>query len=176
MNVVFLDIDGVIQPYNSKERFLHINSQTIEYFNEKYKTDYSIYNIYDVCAAYYDWDKNALILLKEILEQTKSKIIISSAWRDENRPNKMKDLLKLHNLDKYWYSDNIIIKEYVPQPKKRVLEIENSLNTYSIDNFVVLDDMPGMNDYFPNNMIETNNYLTLEDAKKCIKILKKNYK
>ena len=176
MNIVFLDIDGVIQPYNSKERYNHINSKTIEYLSNIYKTDYSIYNIYDVCAAYYDWDKKALILLKNILEQTESKIIISSAWRDEKRPNKMKDLLKLHDLDKHWYCDNILIREFIPQPKKRALEIENSLNTYSIDNFVILDDMPGMNDYFPNNTIETNNYLTIEDAKKCIKILKKNYK
>ena len=87
----------------------------------------------------------------------------------------MKDLLRLHKLDNFWYSDNIIIRKYIPQPKKRVLEIENSLNTYPIDNFVVLDDMPGMIDFFPNNTIETNNYLTEEDAQKCIKVLKKNY-
>ena len=176
MNVVFLDIDGVLQPYNSKERFLHINPKIIDQLSEEYGVDYDSYNIYDVCAAYYDWNRNALSLLKNILNETEAKIIMSTAWRDEKKPYKMRDLLKLHDLDKYWYCDNIIKHGLIFQPKRRVLEIEDSLDKYPIDNFAILDDMSKIKDYFPNNTVETTNYLTEEDANKCIKILKKNYK
>ena len=79
MKIVFLDIDGVIQPYNAKKRFDYVkDTSLLNTLEKKTKIDYRKYDIYDVYAAYYDWNKAALNRLKYTLEKTNSKIIISS--------------------------------------------------------------------------------------------------
>ena len=176
MKVVFLDIDGVLQPYNSEDNFYEINKKNKELVNElskKCDVDFSKYSIYDILAVYYDWKKEAVDRLKYVLDETKSKIIISSDWKSEKLPDKMHDLLRIYGLDKYWYSDNIIIKKPLMSFEIRYQEIMDSLNKYPIDNYVVLDDMKQLKDYFPNNSVITYDYMTLSDMDKCIKILKK---
>lgn len=172
MNVVFLDIDGVLQPYDNELRFANVDKSIIQKLSEKHNIDYSQYSFYDVYAVYYDWDEQAVSRLKYVLDETDSKIIVSSDWRTNRLPNKMKDLLAIQDLDKYYYADNIIIKEYLYTAKKRALEIKNSLEIYDINNFVVLDDMKGLEEYFPNNIVQTHDHMTISDMKKCIKILK----
>ena len=173
MNIVFLDIDGVLQPYDNELRFAHIDNSIIKKLSEKYNIDYNQYSFYDVCAVYYDWEEQAVSRVKYVLDETNSKIIVSSDWRTERYPNKMKDLLTIQGLDKYYYADNIILKDYLYSAKKRALEIQNSLENYNINNFVVLDDMKELEDYYPNNSVITHNYISIRDMNKCIKILKK---
>ena len=176
MNIVFLDIDGVLQPYDSNNRFYEINKNTKKLINdlsEKHNIDYNQYVIYDVLAAYYDWHPQAISRLKAVLDATDSKIIASTDWKSERFPNKIHDLLELHDLGKYWYKDNIIIKDTLPFPKIRNLEILNSLQNYPIDNFVVLDDMKELKEYYPHNSVITNNYISVNNMEDCIKILKK---
>lgn len=174
MNIVFLDIDGVLQPYDNELRFAHIDNSIIQKLSDKYNIDYNQYGFYDVCAVYYDWEEQAVSRLKYILDETNSKIIISSDWRTERQPNKMKDLLAIQELDKYYFADNILLKDYLYSVKKRALEIKNSLDTYDINNYVVLDDMRGLEEYYPNNTVITHDYIKIKDMKECIKILKKN--
>ena len=173
MNIVFLDIDGVLQPYDNELRFAHIDNSIIKKLSEKYNIDYNQYSFYDVCAVYYDWEEQAVSRVKYVLDETNSKIIVSSDWRTERYPNKMKDLLTIQGLDKYYYADNIILKDYLYSAKKRALEIQTSLENYNINNFVVLDDMKELEDYYPNNSVITHNYISIRDMNKCIKILKK---
>ena len=173
MNTVFLDIDGVLQPYNSEYRFYSTNEKLIEELSNKYNTDYSIYSWFDVAAVYYDWDEQAIARLRYILDTTNSNIIMSSNWKSDRYPNKMKDLLKIHDLDKYYFADNKTIFETCSLPKLRYLEINDSLKNYDIKNFVVLDDMKGLYDYFPDNSVITNNIISISDMNKCIKILKR---
>ncbi|MBR7041878.1 MAG: hypothetical protein IKI04_00080 [Bacilli bacterium] len=171
MKVVFLDIDGVLEPYDADDRFYHLDDSLIDTLSKKYNTDYHKYGLFTVVAAYYDWNEQALARLKYILDETGAKIIISSDWRNEKLPNKMPDLLKLHNLDKYWYADNIINNNPVTNPLRRALEIKDSLERYPISEFLILDDMPGLDEYFPDNIVRTQNYISIDDMKKGIKIL-----
>ena len=171
MKVVFLDIDGVLQPYDAENRFYYLDESLIDKLSKEFNTDYHAYSIYDVMAAYYDWHEEAIARLKYILEKTGAKIIISSDWRSDKMPDKMPALLKLHDLDKYWYADNIINNEFIPISKRRSLEINHSLNIYPIDNYIVLDDMPGLDEYFPNNIVKTKNYISINDMHKSINIL-----
>ncbi len=176
MNIVFLDIDGVLQPYDTKDRFYEIDKkakQLVIDLSEKYNIDYSKYSIFDILMVYYDWHKGAVGRLKTILDTTDSKIIISSDWKSAKLPNKMHDLLKIHDLDKYWYADNIIIKRPIMAFEQRYLEINDSLNKYPINNYVVLDDMKALGEYFPNNSVITNDYISINDMNDAIKILKK---
>ena len=173
MNIVFLDIDGVLMPYDAEFRFCSKDKYLIDNLSNKYGIDYSIYDYYDVSAVYYDWQSEAVSRLKHVLDKTESKIIISSDWRSKHFPNKMKDLLTIQGLDKYYFTDNIISDEYVPLAQKRSIEINNSLETYSIDNFVILDDMEKLKEYFKENLVLTRNYMSVYDMNECIRILKK---
>ncbi len=176
MKAVFLDIDGVLQPYDTKDRFYEIDKKAkklVQDLSEKYHVDYSRYSIYDILMVYYDWKSEAVERLRSVLNQTGAKIIISSDWRRKEQPNKMLDLLRIHELDKYWFADNIIIKKPIMAFEQRYEEITDSLNRYPIDNFVVLDDMEQLKEYFPNNSVITNDYITVSDMNECVRILKK---
>lgn len=173
LNVVFLDIDGVLQPYDSDCRLDNPDKDLVNVLSQKYNIDYTQYYWADVLAAYLDWHKNAITRLRTILDETSSKIIISSDWREEIHPYKMRDLLKIHNLDNYWIADTFICKKFIYYPQRRAIEINEAIKRFSINNFVVLDDMKGLIDYFPNNMVKTHNYLKEKDVKKALKILKK---
>ena len=175
MKVLFLDIDGVIKPYNSVYDYINYDEKVIKQLSEKHNIDYFKYDKWEVFSAYYFWKYEAIVRLKKILEETNSKIIISSDWRDTKLLYKMRDLLKIYDLDRYWLSDNINLKirhimsiDYI---KKRALEIDYSLYKYNIKKYVVVDDIKELEKYFPNNFVATYNYLTDENMEKCIKIL-----
>ena len=171
MKIIFLDIDGVLQPYDADNRFYALDPTLVTELSKKYDVDYHSYSIYDVMAVYCDWHEQAIARLKHILAHTGAKIIISSDWRSEKMPHKMHDLLKIHNLGDYWYADNIIVHDLIANPQRRALEIKDSLARYPITSYVVLDDMLGLDEYFPDNIVKTKNYISVSDMEKCIKIL-----
>jgi len=106
--IVFLDIDGVLQPLSSQKRFKYCHGQIeqspmLEKYKElqdKFGIDYSVYLQWNVAAVLYDWDKTAVTLLKLILNLTNAEIVISSDWRFDGF-KAMKDLFTLQGLDKY---------------------------------------------------------------------------
>ena len=176
MKVVFLDIDGVLQPYDSSNSFVLLDKKQINAISKKYNVDYSKYSISEVSSVYYDWNEQAIARLKYILDSTNSKIIISSDWKSMEYPYKMRDLLKLYDLDSYWVADNVILGEVKDFHMRRMLEIEDSLNRYSIDNYVVLDDMRELSEYFPMNSVITYDYISIDNMNNCIKILSRGNK
>ena len=171
--VIFLDIDGVLQPFDNEYRFFYEGDNLIKKLSNKYNIDYSIYDKFDILAVYYDWEECAVERLRHILNETNSKIIVSSGWRSNRLPNKMKDLLTIRNLDNYYLADNIISDGISSYHETRAYEIKDSLRKYNISNFVVLDDMLELEGYFPNNSVITHNYISINDMNKCLKILKK---
>ncbi len=171
MNIVFLDIDGVLQPYDSDMYFY--DSKIIKELSNIYGIDYSVYNPSDVASAYYDWNKQALSRLKYILDETQSRIIVSSDWRSRSQPNKVKDLLTIHGLDIYYFADNIFLSRNIPEAERKAMEIRDSLNEYNIANFAILDDNRKIANYYPNNTVITHDYISIDDMNKCIKLLKK---
>lgn len=121
MKIVFLDIDGVLQPAWSRKRFEHINeieevASRLESRNPDYEyrayvtaeqgphgTPYSR-NIrrYNLAAVYFDWSKSAVAYFTDILQKSDAKIVISSDWRDEGE-YAIKLFLSVYGLDKYYY-------------------------------------------------------------------------
>ena len=175
MNIVFLDIDGVLQPYDAEFRFLNLDRSIIDKLSLKYGVDYSKYSFYDVAAVYYDWDEQAVSRLRYILNETNSKIITSSDWRNAKDLYKIRDLLKIYELDNYWLDDNIILKYELGDtfPLIRAREIKHSIDKYNLDNFVILDDMKELSDYYPDNSVITNNIISIDNMNDCINILKR---
>jgi hypothetical protein len=186
--VLFLDIDGVLQPYGAQDRFKHIKEA--DEFNRKlldeFSVDYSRYNVYDVMAVYYDWDKGAVAELKRILDTTGAKIVLSSDWRDKTI-YRMADLCRIHGLDGYLIDATPSTEERNqrdvennPEYKQmiyRAIEISMYVNDHpEIKNYVAIDDMHLIKDLGEKHAVETSNKMTKENADKCIELLMEDKK
>jgi hypothetical protein len=186
--IIFLDIDGVLQPDGKQDRFEHIifHSDTgnadlqpdvIAELDEKYGLNYGVYDTYDVGAVYYDWDKKSVAELKRILETVGAKIVISSDWRDETI-NRMIDLCKIHGLDDYIIDatskenhDAITAKneKYRKIRGYRPLEIMYYLDTHpQIKQYVAIDDINMTEELGEQHTVVTHYKMTEKDADKCI--------
>ncbi|KZX16676.1 HAD domain-containing protein [Methanobrevibacter filiformis] len=193
--IIFLDIDGVLQPTYSENRFDYVDDENISklYKNllKEKSIDYSIYDKYDVAAVYYDWNKEAVSELKRIIETTNAKIVISSDWRIFGDIQRLIDLFEIHNLGKYiiditpnWdYEESENIKKHYEEKlinedgsigfiTSRELEILEYMrnNNNEIEEYVAIDDLT-IDKILKEHFVETSPYLTKEDADKCIKIL-----
>jgi hypothetical protein len=183
--VVFLDIDGVLQPDNARIHVTDDKFKLKKFYSDLYKlfnVDYSIYSDMDVMTVYYLWDKDSIANLTKLLDLTGAKIVLSSSWRIFPM-SKMRDLFKIHGLDKY-YVDNTMREDfrYIEQLRAdcveyknfyvdRVIEILEYLKKYpNIRNYVAIDDMnliPGLENHF----IRTNQVLTPKLTAQAIEIL-----
>ncbi|MCD7840006.1 MAG: hypothetical protein LUG46_05180 [Erysipelotrichaceae bacterium] len=194
MKVIFLDIDGVINPYDTKH---HSNNETllklfIKYLSLRYQRDYTRYNSWIVRACYLDWDKQAMKCIKHIIDETNARIVISSDWRPclfHENPNEMRDLLHLWHMDQCWLGDTDALwldskrqsekmkeaEEYlksrgITNYSERTVEIiDYVLKHKEITNYVALDDMNliGLDHHF----VRTSNLITDEQVEECIRIL-----
>ena len=143
--VLFLDIDGILQPTDHSThggRFkLSLEERTV--FSAKIADEAGIDHLrnldpMDVAAVYLDWEKKAVENLKKILNCSKGpiEIVLSSGWRETRSFEDMKALFAIHGLDEYLTdmcpNDNFCSKE---RAVKLYLEQHPDLI-----NYVVLDD------------------------------------
>jgi hypothetical protein len=147
--VIFLDIDGVLQPGYSQKRF---DIDRIALRSElAVSVDNGIAHLdeYDVAAVYCDWDKKAVERLNNLVDITSAEIVISSAWRSSKNLNQLRSLFKIHKLDTFIADITKVLDS------KRVEEIQEYLTRHTdIGTFAILDD-----DYwflqkaFPNEIV-----------------------
>ncbi len=99
---IFLDIDGVLQPFRPCHRFEVNRKELIDKICEEFHDDfYQQLDEYDVAAVYLDWNEEAVKNLKKLIDETNAKIILSTAWRESRTMKEMEKLFKLHELDHY---------------------------------------------------------------------------
>lgn len=152
MNIIFLDIDGVLNSHR----------KLIEVYNKTHKP-HSGYN--------YPFDELCLENLKTLVEATNSKIVITSTWRkDKEGRDKLIQVLKEYQLDQH-------ITGYTPVlNKSRGIEIQSYLSTLEHEpNFIILDDDTDMEE-LTEYLIKTNISvgLTKENTEEAIfKLTKK---
>lgn len=109
-----------------------------------------------------------LELLKQIVEKTDAKIVLSSSWRISNKTK----LFIENKLNEYGMS---IISTTPDLGSSRGEEIESWLRetTDFIESFVILDDGPDMEEYTHTRLVQTNRDMGLQetDVIKAINIL-----
>lgn len=150
MKVVFLDFDGVLN-------------------SEKYVRDCGRYGVII--------DPSRMALLKQIVDATEAKIVLSTSWREHwsNLTENCDETGILIN--KIFKGHDLEIFDKIPKCfSKREQEIEMWLEEHpDIENYVVLDDMFLHADYLKGHCIKTSNYregLDKDDVQKAIEILK----
>ena len=146
MNIIFLDIDGVL---NSHRKLKEVYERTHK--------PHSGYN--------YPFDEICLSNLKVLVELTNSKLVITSSWRkDKKGINKIIETLKEYELDQYIIGYTPILN------KPRGIEIQEYLNQLDYKpNFIILDDdtdMENLIDYLIKTNIKVG--LTEENVEEAI--------
>ena len=170
MKAIFLDIDGVLQPSSSQKRFEIDRKALAKSLAEQYQDDiYTIIDEYDVAAVYCDWNKRAVQLLKDCMNQTGAKIILSSDWRETKDETKMRALFRIHGLDKY-YVESMPHKDW----KMKYYFIPPYVETHPLESYAVLDDMD-MTEYVGTHMVLTRSVFTEKDAEHLIDVLNNRY-
>ena len=163
MKVIFLDVDGVL---NSEDDLM--------VYREK--------NGVTGCILYAEVEDRPLKLLKEIVDKTSAKIVISSSWRlgcvrsgkesifGGGLYNKLEKKLKEYGMEIYDITPSL------NGDTQRGDEIREWLSKNPTDNFIILDDDSDMCEYKEmDNFIHTTyeHGLTEELKEKAIKILER---
>lgn len=161
--VVFLDIDGVLQPTDREDRFNHDLDETCRMLVEKFGDQgYLMLDKYDVGAVYYDWSDVAVRNLKRLLDSCEAEIVLSSNWKDYRTMEDMRRLFHIHGLDKY-ITDMTPIRRLVPKREEIMEYLEEHPK---LQYYVVIDD-EDMRQYFEGRMVYTRKPGYLDDACKA---------
>ena len=154
MNIIFLDVDGVL---NSQNKLIEIYNKTGRPHSG---TDYP-------------FDEKCLENLKKLVKETGAKIVITSTWRKyEENMKVLLNKLKEYNLDKE-------IIGYTPvlytRRENEIIEYLNNLNNLNNNiNYVIIDDISNMGQLNDNLVVTSpKTGFTEENMKTAIKILKK---
>ena len=109
--VVFLDIDGVLQPAFRKGGNYHdeVIMELCRELEDRTGGCYP-YSVWcpsneigqmDLAAVYYDWDRDAVERLRYALEVLDAGIVLSTNWREDRGRRGMAALLAVHGLDEF---------------------------------------------------------------------------
>ena len=176
MNIIFLDIDGVM---NSTEEMI------------------ALYNQHGSSIDNTLPSPTKCKLLKQLVEETGAKVVLSSSWRlSLNAIQKLIDLFEPYNLILSGFTcHEVESKKFKNSPyegiKPRYQHTIGNFGTYiedrgaeiaawlldhpKVSNFVILDDEDSdIKAWFPNNLVKTDIQvgLTLDDCLKATEILK----
>jgi hypothetical protein len=168
MKVIFLDIDGVLQP-GTQYRFDHDMDKLKDDLIQT-NPGYETIDKHDIGATYYDWDKTAVSLLTELCEKTGAQIVISSGWRFFASLQELRLLFSIHQIDKYVF--DTLGTESTEQ--KRYEEIQDYLESHNnVTHFVIIGERYAYSftEQFPLNVVYTDWVLTEKDCEKAAMIL-----
>lgn len=121
MKIVFLDIDGVL---NSKSNKGNLTEEMIQLDLSKNE------NLVKLQMTSIDMSKVALV--REICEQTNSKIVIISSWKSLSIYDELEKELVKTGLP--------IIDKTIDMKNRRGTEIKNYLDSHELENYVIIDD------------------------------------
>ena len=169
--IIFLDIDGVLQPTSSQKRFDHDLEALRERLAERSGAKYREVNPYDLGAVVHDWHVGAVARLRALCEDHGAKIVVSSDWRQQRSVAQLQALFRLHDLHHL-----IVDRTSDPHnaPHYRAGEVKEYLDTHAgIARFVIIDDRyrEEFDRLFPDYFVHTDRFLDEFDALRARQIL-----
>lgn len=169
--VVFLDIDGVLQPLRSQDRFaFDLEALQVRLVGEA-DPGYAELNRYDIGAVQHDWYPPAVSNLKELCQRGDARIVVSSAWREGKTLGQLKLLFRIHELD-------MLIHDMVPElHSMRDLQIEAFLVAHpEIERFVVIDDgyVDSLLRRFPGEFVRTRDHFDRPALEQALRVLRRS--
>jgi HAD domain in Swiss Army Knife RNA repair proteins len=170
MNVIFLDIDGVMQPYatmqqGNQQDAIALRKKLANYVNP----EIAALPIHTVRAVYQDWSQSSIENLRKLLINFNAKIVISSSWRECETIQTIRTIFSIHGLDSY-------ILDVTPILTHRVTEVAAYLAQHTeIQRFVIFDDdkFYRFEEYFPDNFVWCNDEIGEEEFQRAKAILSK---
>lgn len=156
MNIIFLDVDGVLNSMTHLIKLYEKNKKPFFGFDTPF-------------------DPDCLKNLKELVIQTNSKIVVSSTWRKRQKGIEiLLENLKKYELDKSVIGYTPIFNTNVTRGTEIKAYLSNLKENASKLNFIILDDESDMDELLPH-LIKTdaNLGLTSENVKLGIKNLNK---
>jgi hypothetical protein len=171
LRVVFLDIDGVLQPTSSQKRFKHDLVALRESLTERFGAEYREFNEYDLGAVVHDWHAGAVERLRALCEDHDAKIVVSSDWRLQRSVVQLQALFRIHDLHHL-----VVDRTSDPQgaPHYRAGEVKQYLDTHpEIERFVIIDDgyRAEFDQLFPDHFVHTGSFIDESDALRARQIL-----
>jgi len=149
MNIIFLDVDGVLNSVN----------KLIEVYNKTHKP-HSLYN--------YPFDERCLMNLQLLVRETNSKLVIISSWRKSiDGRSKLMRMLKEYNLEHEVIGFTSNLNTKVEEIKEYLSKLDYSVN------FIILDDKSNMEDLSPY-LVNINSQVGLTEENVNEAILKLN--
>ena len=170
--VIFLDIDGVLQPTWKQDRFNHdmdeLRRVLAAWFDNE---EYLEMDKYDLAAVYFDWDREAVERLRALCDNFGAEIVISSAWREYSGLLRLKDYFRIYDLDRYVTDVTAQIHDL---ERSRAGEVAHYLAEHpEIEKFVILDDsyLSYFRALFPDHFVECYPILGEDEYAKAAKLL-----
>jgi len=166
--VIFLDIDGVVQPYASMNQrgtqdAVALRKRLAMYLNP----DIAALPAPTVRAVYEDWDKPSVENLHTLLRRHEAVIIISSSWRECETLQTLRTIFSIQGLDTY-------VAGTTPIMEHRVTEISAFLaQNPTIEQFVIFDDdeFYKLGEYFPDNFVHCPDQIGEAEFERADRIL-----
>ena len=116
MNIIFLDIDGVLRTNKSDQYWSEVTRKPIPK---------SIFDRY--------FDKQSISILNEIIHYTNVKVVITSTWRTQHTLDELRQIFKIRG-----FHGEIVDKTNILD--NRGEEIQEWLDTHDVNKYVVIDD------------------------------------
>ena len=142
MKIIFLDIDGVLNSFNT------------------FREIYYEWQLTGIRRVAIDLDK--VLLLKEIVDNTGANIVLSSSWRTFGKMRKGKLVTKnqnLHDLIEILNNNGLEIYDITPKSRSgnREEEIRKWLENKDIESFIVIDDDSfDLQGFIGHELVKTN--------------------
>ena len=170
--VIFLDIDGVLQPPDSQTRFRrNLEKLRRVLADELDDASYLDFDKYDLGAIYHDWDKGAVERLRNLCEDFGAEIVVSSDWRLRKPVSVLKAYFRVHRLHGH-VTDKT--SEGEGAPHYRAGEVKDYLDSHpEIERFVIIDDgyRKEFGELFPEQFVHTAVRIEAADEARARQIL-----
>ena len=162
--ILFLDIDGVINPFKRLKDVPVDANLTKRLAMERNDPSIEDLNIYLAHMVQYRFDWNSIQYIEKLIHEFDAKIVISSSWRMMYEDKDFEGMFSIMN----WKGAYIGKLESF---KPRYTLIKDYIKENNVQAYLVLDDMD-MSSYFPKQMVLTHNSLNENNYVEARKLLK----